>query len=74
MQMQWVIVTFPDTRDVYIDGVQSGQTNEILAVGDGTHRFDLGQPLDYVPPAIQVYVSGTTYDSPLEVPFSKVSQ
>jgi hypothetical protein len=69
--MQWVIVTFPDTRDVYIDGVQSGQSNETLAAGDGTHLFGLGLPLDYDPPAVQQYVSGTTYDSPLEVPFTR---
>lgn len=69
--MQWVIVTFPDLRDVYVDGVQSGQTNETLAVGDGTHLFDLGLPLNYDPPAVHQPVSGTTYNSPLEVPFDK---
>jgi hypothetical protein len=71
--MQWVIVTFPDSRDVYIDGVQSGRTNEPSAVGDGTHLFDLGLPLNYDPPAVQRYISGTTYNSPLEVPFTKTS-
>jgi hypothetical protein len=50
--MQWVIVTFADSRGVYIDGVQSGQTNQPLAVGDGTHLFDLGLPLNYDPPAV----------------------
>jgi hypothetical protein len=69
--MQWVIVTFPDSRDVYVDGVQSGQTNETLAVGDGTHLFDLGLPLNYDPPAVHQQVSDTTYNSPLEVPFDK---
>jgi hypothetical protein len=69
--MQWVIVTFPDSRDVYIDGVQSGQTSETLVVGDGTHLFDLGLPLNYDPPTVQPFVSGTTYNSSLEVPFTK---
>jgi hypothetical protein len=72
--MQWAIVNFPDSRDVYIDGVQSGQTNETLAVGDGTHLFDLGLPLNYDPPAVHQPVSGTTYNSPAEIDFTKKSQ
>ena len=71
--MQWVIVTFPDVRDVYVDGIQSGQTDETLAVGDGTHLFDLGLPLNYDPSAVHKPVLGTTYNSPLEVAFTKTS-
>jgi hypothetical protein len=71
--MQWVIVTFPDLRDVYIDGVQFGQTNAVLAVGDGTHLFDLGLPLNYDPPAAHLPVSGTTYNSPATIVFTKTA-
>jgi hypothetical protein len=69
MAMEFVIVTFPDPRAVNIDGAPRGQTGQLLRLGTGTHRFDLGTPLDYVPLTQMLAVIGTTEAAPLQIPF-----
>jgi hypothetical protein len=39
---EFVKVTFPRRRQVYVDGKPSGFTNDIIQVQTGTHTFDLG--------------------------------
>ena len=67
--MEWVMVTYPRTRDVFVDDELCGQTNVLMAVGPGTQRIDLGVPLDYVPRQRVVTVTGTSPGVPREVPF-----
>ena len=69
--MEYVIVKYPYIRDVYIDGVQNGQTNVVLYIDKGTHIFDLGSPIDYTPASQNVYVSDTSVLIPLEITFYK---
>lgn len=69
--MEYVIVKYPDTRDVYIDDVLNGQTNEILYIDAGTHTFDLGKPEDYLPDEQDVVVSGTNVLTPMEITFTR---
>jgi len=67
--MEWVMVTYPRVRDVFIDGRRSGQTNRLLIVGEGTHMFDLGTPPDYRPTKRTVTVTDTSPAAPMIIDF-----
>ncbi len=67
--MEYVKVTFPTSRLVYIDGEEGGNTNEPLRVDAGTHVFELGNLANYRPASRKVMVKDTTALEPLEVPF-----
>jgi hypothetical protein len=67
--MEYVIVTFPTNRFVYIDGEQNGSTNDVLRIDAGTHVFELGNLDNYRPGSRKVLVQGTSVLEPLEVPF-----
>jgi PEGA domain len=67
--MEYVIVTFPSNRLVYIDGEQNGSTNDVLRIDAGTHVFELGNLSNYRPGSRKVLVKDTTVLEPLEIPF-----
>lgn len=67
--IQWMIVSYPRLRDVFIDGLRAGHTGEILAVRQGTQEVHLGSPVDYRPKRRRVTVTGTTVDAPKEISF-----
>jgi hypothetical protein len=69
--MEYVIVSFPTDRVVYIDGEKGGTTNEVLRVEAGTHEFDLGSQQDYEPGLQEIAVAETTVLQPLEIVFSR---
>ncbi len=69
--MEFVIVSFPTDRFVYIDDKQNGRTNKSLRVGAGSHLFDLGSLKNYEPESQIVVVSGTTVLDPQEIVFTK---
>jgi len=69
--MEYVIVTFPTNRFVYIDDEQDGSTNDVLRVDAGTHVFDLGPLANYKPASRKVLVQGTTVLEPMEIAFSR---
>jgi hypothetical protein len=69
--MEYVIVTYPTNRFVYIDGEKGGITNDVLRVSEGTHEFDLGSLKNYEPESQEVEVTGTTVLKPLKIEFSK---
>jgi hypothetical protein len=68
--MEWITVSYPRVRDVFIDGRRSGETNRTLVVAEGTHRFDLGVPPDYSPDKRIETVTGTSDGAPLNLDFS----
>jgi hypothetical protein len=72
--MDYVKVTFPTSRFVYIDGEQDGRTNEVLRIEAGTHVFDLGKLLNYEPASQEVAVEGTTALTPLVIAFARKAQ
>ena len=72
--MEFVKVSFPTSRFVYIDGEQSGRTNAVLRIEAGTHIFDLGQLVNYEPESQECAVEGTTVLAPLVVAFAKKAQ
>jgi len=67
--MEYVKVTFPTNRLVYIDGEQNGHTNDVLRVDAGTHIFELGNLDNYRPGSRKVLVQDTTVLEPLEITF-----
>jgi hypothetical protein len=67
--MEFVKVTFPTSRLVYIDGEENGNTNEVLRVAAGTHLFELGNLANYRPASRKVTVQDTTVLEPLEIAF-----
>jgi hypothetical protein len=71
--MEHVLVHFPVSRTVLIDGEESGKTNVVLRVEEGTHTFSLGSPQDYRPSSRSVNVKGTSPIKPREVTFVKKS-
>jgi hypothetical protein len=68
---QYVMVSFPEHRRAFIDGMPVGETNEVLMVEAGTHEFSLGLPANYDPPSIVSKVSCSTALTPLSIMFSK---
>ena len=70
--MEYVTVTYPERRTVYIDGREAGLTNRTLRCNRGTHTFNLGDPRDYSPKWRRRKVSGTTPISPMEIAFEKL--
>ena len=71
MAMEYVIVTFPTVRQVYIDGEKCGQTNDVLRVDPGTHIFTLGPHANYTPESQEVAVDSTSVLAPLEIIFTR---
>ena len=69
--MEYVKVTYPTDRFVYLDDEQAGRTNEVLRAEAGTHVFDLGTPANYKPASRQVEVKDTTVLQPLVIAFTK---
>ena len=67
--MEYVIVKYPSSRDVFINGKKNGLTNESLRVDAGTSIFDLGEPGDYHPASQEIEVADTTVLEPLEIEF-----
>ena len=67
--MEYVKVTFPTNRFVYIDGEQNGYTNDVLRIDAGTHLFELGNLGNYRPGSRKVLVHDTTVLEPLEIAF-----
>jgi hypothetical protein len=67
--VEWVKVAFPNTRDVFIDGRRSGETNRVIAVAAGTHEFHLGAPVDYSPDKQKLAVKNTSIGNPLQIDF-----
>ena len=75
--MEFVIVQFPDRREVLVDGVNHGFNCElngverVLRVAEGLHRFRLRGPDNYIPLWITVEVKNTDAIEPLCVCFER---
>jgi hypothetical protein len=76
--MGWVIVEFPDTREVLIDDKPQGPNRwpngelRTIIIDDGDHTFCLGPPPDCAPPSHTLFVEKTSVLMPLRVVFTKV--
>jgi hypothetical protein len=72
--MEFVFVTYPRLRDVFMDGAQQGQTGQTIAVQRGHHIFDLGDPQDYEPESARATVAGTSQTQPMIIAFDEADQ
>ncbi len=70
MALQYVVVNFSEDREVLVDGIHNGQTNQSILVGAGTHEFTLGGIQDFTPPNIKTQVTGTSALDPLILSFT----
>lgn len=77
--MGYVIVEFPERREVLVDDVSQGDNRDdagnyrILRIADGLHTFRLAGADDYVPAFQNRRVADTTAVNPLRVVFAKKS-
>ena len=44
MALEFIVVQYPEKREVFIDGQLCGLTDATLYIQTGTHRFHLGEP------------------------------
>ena len=75
--MEYVIVEFPERREVFMGGVSQGNNlndaggHRILPVDEGKHTFTLGGAKDFEPDSQLVNVTGTTPVQPQHIVFTK---
>jgi hypothetical protein len=67
---QWIEVTFPEARDVLVDGTLCGTTNKSMMVQLGSHTITLGGLQNYNSPPMPVTVFNTTQQKPMIVVFT----
>jgi hypothetical protein len=76
--MSWVIVQFPECREVFIDGQSQGDNVDgggkpySFEVNAGFHTFRLGGAANYRPPSQTIDVPEATNIAPFPVVFRKV--
>ncbi|WKE65860.1 hypothetical protein PVT67_00970 [Gallaecimonas kandeliae] len=71
--MEYVVVSFPGSREVLIDEQPNGATNEVLRVGAGRHSFSLGGQPDFSPQAVTATISNTSVLQPKVITFEAAS-
>jgi PEGA domain-containing protein len=69
--MEYIIVTYPQTRTVFIDGEENGETGKRLRVEEGRHTINLGDPRDYTPKWRRPVVTNTTTIHPMVIEFER---
>jgi hypothetical protein len=71
--MEHIIIKYPRSRTVLIDGEETGLTNRILRVEEGTHTFRMTGPKNYTPSFRRMKVTGTSPINPREIIFVQKS-
>ena len=64
-------VLFPEQRDLFVDGIKMGQTQENIEIGKGTYTISLGLPRNYLPRWRRPTIKDTSFDAPLVLTFEK---
>lgn len=68
--MEYVVVKYYRRRNVFMDGNLVGKTGETLMIQEGTHRFDLGRPINYAPSFSKTQVTDTIATDPMLITFT----
>lgn len=55
--MKYIVVTYPEVRDVYIGDSLIGKTNIPIPIDPGQYNFHLGSPADYEPNCVSATVT-----------------
>ena len=69
MAKEYLVVSFPRTRRVLINGQFSGTTNIILELEDGQYEVTLGPPKNFTPEKYDLDLHGTSSMNPMIVEF-----
>jgi hypothetical protein len=69
MSVEYLLVTFPEDRDVLADGDRVGVTNHTILITANEYTITLSGD-DYVPTSQDVVVAGTSIMRPLVVAFT----
>lgn len=71
MAMEYLIVHFPETRRVLIDGVDQGRTDRTIELEAGTYTVSLSPPDRVTPKQRKLTLSKTSPIKPKELRFAK---
>lgn len=66
--MEFLLVAFPESRRVLVDGDDEGETNKILPLRANEYIITLSGT-GYTPPEQRVVLSGTTVNDPIRIEF-----
>jgi len=69
MPMQFLIVRCSQRRSVLVDGVNHGQTGDVIELDEGTYIVTLDPATGCQPPSREVRLLNTTAIAPCEVKF-----
>lgn len=71
--MEYLLVNYPNDREVLIDNILQGRTNETIELEKGTHIISLkSPPLNFRPKQKKITLAGTSSLAPQEVTFAKI--
>lgn len=73
MAMEYLVVLFPRTRRVKINGEFMGTTNVILELESGAYEVTLGPPLNFTPTKCEVDLGNTSSLMPRIVEFAEAA-
>jgi hypothetical protein len=68
--MEYLVVHFPRSRRVKVDGEFNGRTEELIELEAGRHTIGLGPPPNFTPPEQTVILKDTSPLAPREVTFA----
>jgi len=70
--MEYLLVNYPEDREVLIDTIAQGRTGEIIELEKGTHIISLKSPSqNFKPKQKKIVLAGTSSLTPQEVTFAK---
>jgi hypothetical protein len=70
--MEFLVVRFPRSRRVKIDGEFQGRTDELIELEAGTHTVSLGPPPNFTPESRKIVLKDTSVNSPREIAFDEI--
>jgi hypothetical protein len=70
--MEYLVVRFPRSRRVKIDGEFQGRTDELIELEAGTHTVSLGPPPNFTPESRKIVLKDTSVNNPREVAFDEI--
>lgn len=70
--MEYLVVRFPQSRPVKVDGEFNGRTGQLIELEAGTHTISLGPPANFTPESREVLLKDTSALDPKEVEFHEM--
>jgi uncharacterized membrane protein len=69
MAFEYLVILFPRSRRVKLNGEYSGKTNRLMEIEGGKYNITLGPPENFEPDAHDIDLRGTSAQSPKIVTF-----